>query len=287
MNRIVQSFWYSQNPNQNTITPIEILCIASYLHHQHEFHLYTYTPNDASMINLQENLKNSPYFQNLYIKDAREIMGEEKIFFDDRGQIGIAAFSDLFRFSMLEQKGGWWVDMDTICLQPINFAQPYVFATERKNDKKEGSATCIIKAPKNSPFLKELLTQANHIIQEDRESVKRMQKTLSFKIKLLFKPKLKQKINKNHWGIIGPLFLERMLDTHQNMQQYIVPAEYFCHINFWEPQHFIDPNFTLPQNKTIYTLHVWNAMWENFTMDKNTFPKGSLLQKLQDQFLCF
>lgn len=48
-NRIVQSFWFSKNVDKNSISIVEVLCVLSYLKNNHEFHLYTYTPNDASM----------------------------------------------------------------------------------------------------------------------------------------------------------------------------------------------------------------------------------------------
>lgn len=48
-NQRIQSFWYSKDETQNSLSAIELLCVASFLYHNHDFYLYTYTPNDASM----------------------------------------------------------------------------------------------------------------------------------------------------------------------------------------------------------------------------------------------
>jgi hypothetical protein len=81
---------------------MELLCIASYLHHGYEFHLYVYNP-----------IEGIP--EGTTVKDANEIMpfiGE---------QFGhIAQFADWWRYNLIYQKGGWWVDMDTVCLQSFD-----------------------------------------------------------------------------------------------------------------------------------------------------------------------
>ena len=79
-NQIIQSFWHSKDPNTNSFSTLELLCIASFLHHGHQFHLYTYTPNDCSMQYLKNELKECKNFKNFHIKDAREVLPESEIF---------------------------------------------------------------------------------------------------------------------------------------------------------------------------------------------------------------
>ena len=48
------------------------------------------------------------------VRDARDIRPEEAIFHDAHNSL--APFSDWFRMKFLSQEGGFWVDMDVICL---------------------------------------------------------------------------------------------------------------------------------------------------------------------------
>jgi len=42
----------------------------------------------------------------------------------------VQTFADLFRYKMLYEHGGWWVDLDLILLRPLTHSPPYCFATE-------------------------------------------------------------------------------------------------------------------------------------------------------------
>jgi hypothetical protein len=42
----------------------------------------------------------------------------------------VQTFADLFRYKMLYERGGWWVDLDLILLRPLTHPHPYCFATE-------------------------------------------------------------------------------------------------------------------------------------------------------------
>ena len=44
-------------------------------------------------------------------------------------------FSDIFRYKMLYENGGYWVDLDMICLKKLNFKEPFVFSSERTIQK--------------------------------------------------------------------------------------------------------------------------------------------------------
>ena len=102
---------------------------------------------------LKNELKECKNFKNLHIKDAREVLPESEIFFDcKKNKYTIASFSDYFRYNMLYQNGGWWVDMDVICIKHFDLDSSFVFATERHGEK-TFSAICIIKGEKSSLFL--------------------------------------------------------------------------------------------------------------------------------------
>lgn len=281
-NQRIQSFWYSKDQTQNSLSVIELLCVASFLYHNHDFYLYTYTPNDASMQYLKEQISQCKNAQNLHIKDAREILPESEIFYDHRG-VGIASFSDYFRYHMLYANGGWWVDMDTICLKPLDLSSPFVFASERRNNPiGEAITNCVIKGEKDSSFL-------SNLIEEAKEAVKNNDyipnKTLLDKLLKALKLRRKRKVKTVNWGLIGPDFLNSLIKNTQ-MEQFVVPPNYFCEIDWFNAKAFIDPTYKLPQDNNMYILHAWNGIWEKTKQEKTLeYPKNCLLERLKEKYL--
>ncbi|CAN5673865.1 glycosyltransferase [soil metagenome] len=94
-----QSFWYG-----GELSPYEVLCLKSFLDHGHGFKLYTYKEFEVP-IGVQRC-------------DANEVLPESTVFFYKHyPEVGsIAAFANQFRYALLSKFGGWWVDMDMICL---------------------------------------------------------------------------------------------------------------------------------------------------------------------------
>lgn len=103
-NRIIQSLWVGPR-----LSTMERLSIRSFLANGHEFHLYCYAP-----------IAGIP--EGAIVKDAREIVPES----DVEKFPKLANFSDWFRYNLIYKKGGWWVDLDMVCLKPFDFEQEYV-----------------------------------------------------------------------------------------------------------------------------------------------------------------
>ena len=97
-NHIFQSFWLG-----NVLSPYEKMCIRSFIDHGHTFHLYTY----SSQLEVPDGVE---------LKDAAELLDLSEYFTQNKG-VGTgshAPFSDLFRYKLLAQRGGWWVDTDVV-----------------------------------------------------------------------------------------------------------------------------------------------------------------------------
>ena len=107
---IIQSLWIGDD-----LTNLEKLCVQSFIDHGHEFHLYTY----ADIGGIPDGA---------VVKDGNEILPASKIFRCRDGRLG--TFSDWFRYELLAGKGGFWVDMDYICLRPFDFSADIVFAPD-------------------------------------------------------------------------------------------------------------------------------------------------------------
>src|SRR5690242_7467336 len=111
---LIQSFWHGANlPRHCT------LCLKSFVDLGHQFHLYTYDDGVAVP-------------EGITLRDAREVLPESSVFFYQIGDgVGsVAGFSNRFRYKLLLEQGGWWVDTDVLCLSSTLPAQDIVFGEE-------------------------------------------------------------------------------------------------------------------------------------------------------------
>jgi len=226
---IVQGLWVG-----NTLSLMEITCIKSFINNGHVFHLYTY-----------DYIDNVP--SGCIIKDANEILPKTEIFYHtnnsaEKGSLG--AFSDVFRFKLIYDKGGYWVDMDMICLRKFDFTTPYVFSSEHPNIVNSG----IIKAPIRSEFAKFCNDTCK---TKDRSKLK--------------------------WGEIGPALVKTAIDKHK-LHKYIHSPDTFCPVHFTNMQHITTDN--TPINKTSYAIHLWNELWRRNNHNKNIPNDNSLYHHL-------
>jgi hypothetical protein len=96
----IQSLWVG-----NSLSALEQLCMRSFIANGHEFHLYTYKP-----------LEGVP--EGTVLRDGNEILPSASVFRDpDIGSF--SGFSDLFRYKLLLDRAGWWVDLDVVCVRPV------------------------------------------------------------------------------------------------------------------------------------------------------------------------
>ena len=134
---LFRSFWYGE-----PLSPYQQLCLKSFVDHGHEFILYCYDHFDVP--------------SGIELRDAAEFFPRDRVFFYRKGLDAgsVAAFSDLFRFRMLHDCGGWWVDADVVCLSPEVPSRDIVFAFEDKSRQSVGSA--VLKFPRAHPLTLEL-----------------------------------------------------------------------------------------------------------------------------------
>ena len=97
---LFQGFWHGP-----ALGPLREACLASFIAKGHRFDLYTY---ERVTVPAGVNLRN-----------AGEILPISEIFYFDNplsGKRDIGPFVDLFRYKLLSERGGWWSDVDAICL---------------------------------------------------------------------------------------------------------------------------------------------------------------------------
>ena len=116
-NRVVQGLWVG-----GRLSALERLCIRSFCAHGHEFHLYHY-----------DELQNVPRVDGLRLMDGADILPRAAIF--HHRKFGVVYFSDHFRWELLRQRGGWWMDMDIICMRPLDIAADIAFVRDNRPDR--------------------------------------------------------------------------------------------------------------------------------------------------------
>lgn len=138
------------------------------------------------------------------IGDANEIIPFDRLFVYSgngdcrRGSIG--GFSDLFRYYILYKTGGVYVDMDCTCLSHFDFSAEYIIRPHLKCK----TVANILKAPQGCEFLKTCIQLTERYIGKDNK----------------------------HWILPVQLF-NQAVELH-NLQEYIVPVEYFGNDNIEE-----------------------------------------------------
>jgi hypothetical protein len=98
---VVQSMWIG-----DTLSMMERLSIASLLKNGHPYQLYVYQ-------------KTSGVPEGVIFRDANRILPAKYIFTYHNGSY--AGFADWFRWELLYQKGGYWVDTDIVAVRPFTF----------------------------------------------------------------------------------------------------------------------------------------------------------------------
>ena len=138
------------------LSAMELLTLQSFLDTGFNVILWTY----ATAINAPSNVE---------IKDANEIIPKAQIFnYTQANKFGhgkgsFSGFSDIFRYKLLFDKGGIWVDMDITCLQSFSIKAPYFFRFHHHI----GLVGNVLKAPKGSPLMEWCFKKAIEVVHAD------------------------------------------------------------------------------------------------------------------------
>ncbi len=165
-----------------------------------------------------------------------------------------AGFANLFRYKLLLEKGGWWVDLDTICLRPFDFPGEYVFSSEMH----EGADVVdlgAVKVPAGAAI-------ADYLFQESD----RMPKKLYF-------------------GDNGPALMGRAVERF-HMEQNVQPSRAFCPIACDDWESVLRPGEYPSLGPETFAVHFWNEMWRRDGRDKDaTYPPDCLYERLKSKYL--
>ncbi len=233
----VQSLWVGDR-----LSRMEQMSIKSFLKLGFTFHLYTY-----------EKVKNVP--KGTIIKNGNSIMPRNEIF---SLKTSFLPFSDIWRYKMLYEKGGYWVDLDMIATKMFDFKEPFIFSSERtiqagayKSQQKYVVNIGVLKAPPKSEFYLDLY---NKCFEHNKKS--------GADKKTVYMRMLKKQIEK------------------YNFEKYIKMPHVFCNLDWWYAKEAFMPlqkykdkyGVKAPTLKSMfsktYTVHFWrDKVSKKFKLD--------------------
>ena len=245
---MIQSLWIGQK-----LSVMEQLAISSFLQNGHSFHLYVY-----------DEMQGVP--KGTILHDANEIIPSKRIF-KYRHHDTYSGFANLFRYKLLVEKGGYWVDTDVVCLRPFPFTADYMFTKVPSGrrlfrfSKRYRITNWFIKAPIGS----EIMDYCYH------EAAKRNPEELAF-------------------GETGPRLITIAVKKFA-MQEYVAPLGTFCPIYARQWRQLISGSFIAEWKwrramHSSYAVHLYHEMWRRNNVDKSaTFPRKSIYEQLQRRYL--
>jgi len=235
-NRIIQGLWIGPE-----LSVMEQLSVSSFLLNGHEYHLYVY-----------DEMRNVP--EGARLLDAGEILPRSSIF-QYKHQASYAGFANFFRYKLLLERGGWWVDTDVVCLRPFDFNEEHVFATERWGSD-EVVTSGIIKAPAGSP----VMAYAWEVCQ-------------------------KKNPEDLVWGETGPKLMGEAVREF-SLERYKKPFRAFCPLEYSDWHKILEPDFEDGFGRDTYAIHLWNEMWRAAGQDKNAaYPAACFYERLKREYL--
>ena len=234
----VQSFWY-----QGKLSPWEQLCLSSFVKHGYDVDLYSY----------DSHLESPP---RIVVRDATQILPETDVFFyKTAAAVGkISAFSNLFRYVLLRERGGWWIDTDVICLKRLPDSEGFLVGYEDENTI---NGAIIYSEPRNP------------ILIDAAEKCKAVGKDAS-------------------WGEAGPRLLTHLVKAH-GMVGKALPVHVFYPIHWSEVAHML----LLPEYREqakircerSSALHLYNEMLARVGVPKSLLPPGgSILSDIFQEY---
>ena len=240
----VRTFWTGP-----PLSYYEILSLKSFVATGARVFLYSY---DADLI-VPDGVE---------LRDAREILSDSiDEFRNANGDISLSRHSDTFRYAMLQQHGGWYADLDIICLKnELPKADTY-FVTAQEG---KWLNTAVLKIPRHSELIETLLCEARRVIPETGGQNSELARIA-----------------------IGPALFNRTIHQFE-MDHLASPKRNAYEIGFDELLFFFDPARCESVQARLAAsdfTHLWNEGWKAIRLPKNYGPpKGSYLDLMFRRF---
>lgn len=215
----------------NCLGQTQLLTIKSFLSQGFTFNLWVYD-------NLLTDIPSE-----VTLQDANDIIPEKQIFkYPENGQIDVkfgkgsyAGFSDIFRYKLLYEHGGWYTDMDVTCLKTPDFSTDYVF----RDHWLLPVVGNIMRCPPKSELMKRCYELSSSVVDEMNDDWHKA-------VRILCR------------------FIEQL-----ELEKFIYPG--ICNLDNSEEieQKFLSKNLPMPENW--YFIHWCNAMSSTKYVENSTY----------------
>jgi hypothetical protein len=230
-----QSFW-----SGGALSPYESLCLRSFIDRGHAFDLYTFDLNLA----VPDGVR---------VCDAAELLAPQDFFVyqEGFGKGSPSAFSNLFRYKLLVEKGGWWVDTDVVCLAQDIPAFGEFFACEDAGRLN----VAVMRFERQHPVMVRCLEEAVRLGRNVR------------------------------WGDTGPSLFSRVVEELGYANRAFAASACYP-VHYSEAADVLRASKSAGlANRTATSLfvHLWNAMLQHAGVGKFSLPpRGSMLRRWAD-----
>jgi hypothetical protein len=236
----IHCFWSHALPSE-----MANLALRSMIRQGHPVKLYTYD-DVATMQALVP--------PGVIVADAGSVV-ERSLYQHAVVQSEIRYFSDIFRYAVLHEFGGWWLDTDIVLVKPLNFASEHVFSTQWSGV--EDGHVCaggVMRAPKGSVHMANL-----HALS--------LRRLLSEK--------------RVEYGAVGPLLLSEYLLVTGNdeVRSSILPPTAFNAIDSREVDLFTSESrdgFEILSDPRVTGVHLWGKIWDVQGLRLDSVPDESV-----------
>lgn len=252
---IIQSLWIGPE-----LSVVELLSINSFLKNGHEFHLYVY-----------QHINNIPL--GTILKDANDIIPFTDKFSISQGfgEGSLAPFSDYFRLNLLQKKGGWWVDLDVVCLK--NFAEltsQEIIATSLEIPEGDCANINVLYFPANHSFIKACIRSLEEMSPNDYHyamGIDVVKNNLEARYNYFLLPHyVFNPVSYRHSKFIfSSIFKILFLNIYKSLKG--------------------QEKITTPR-KGSYSIHIWNQTLKEFKIKKNrNYNYFSIIENLKRKYL--
>jgi Alpha 1,4-glycosyltransferase conserved region/Glycosyltransferase sugar-binding region containing DXD motif len=230
MSEIFKMFWHGEK-----LSPLEWTCMRSFVDNGHSLQVFTYRE-----ITLPEGVTR---------EDAGRIISSDQLFYFDDSP---SAFSNIFRYKLLLEHGGWWVDTDVFCLSETLPQCKFAWAEEDPGQVNGA----ILKFPEADPTCREIL----------RAAIDRARHLTA-------------------WGQLGPdLLTETLKNKNSEPVDHFGNQKHFYPIHWLQPHYFWLPEFcdlVIRNSDNALFIHFWNNMLKRMGVDVfRRPPSGSFLSRV-------
>ncbi|MBL0171623.1 MAG: hypothetical protein IPP90_12990 [Gemmatimonadaceae bacterium] len=174
------------------------------------------------------------------------------------GQGSVSGFSNFFRYRLLHDRGGWWVDTDVVCLRHFEFPDECVLGTERVD-----------------PMLDRLIVSSAVIKQPIGSAL----------VKWAWSVCHKANVETLAWGDVGPRLLQQGVDA-LGLHTQLRPHTFFSPVAHYDWASFVDVVPPAPFGSEVFAVHLFHQMWRHNNVDLDQrFPESCLYEQLKQRFL--